>query len=169
MTALLATRDRDRGSFHDTERAGHDARHCIVVTRSEDFLFRICFELGAIPEARVTGCVSLFQGWQTAGEDLPQLAVVDATLVDEDPDGVLTLAGCMAPGGTLLVLTDSPVEEMRSKWGTARLVFRSSPKNPGELSAFLRELLLNEGGEEPAPSPGLELEERSSQSSALTL
>lgn len=169
MTALLATRDRDQGSFHDTERAGNDARHCIVVTRSEDFLFRICFELGAIPEVRVTGCVSLSQAWQTAGEDLAQLAVIDAKLVDEDPDGVLTLAGCMVRGGTLLVLTDSPVEAMRSKWGTTRLVFRSSPKTPGELSGFLRELLLKEGGDGPARSPGLELEERSSQSSALAL
>ncbi len=165
----MATRDRDRGSFFDTERAEHDGSHCIVVTRSEDFLFRICFELGAISQARVTGCVSLFQGWQTAGEDPPQLAVVDATLVDEDPDGVLTLAGCMVPGGTLLVLTDSPVEEMRSKWGTAHLVFRSSPGNPGELSGFLRELLLDEGGEEPAHSPGREPEGQSAYGPALTV
>ncbi len=125
--------------------------HCIVATRSENFLFNICFELGAVPNARVTGCLSLFQAWQTAGVDLPRLAVVDSRLVDEDPDGVLTLASCMEPDAALVVLTDRTVQDLWSRWGTTRLVYRQRPTTPGQLSAFLGRLLRGETGRPASP------------------
>ena len=151
MATVLASHGQPAFGLRTNGTGESPDAHCIVATRSEDFLFSICFELETISNARVTGCLSLFQAWQVAGAEVPRLAVVDSVLVNEDPDGVLTLASCMAVPSTLVVLTDSPVVEMWSRWGSTRLVYRQLPESPGRLSVFLERLL---GG--GAPDPGEE-------------
>jgi len=107
--------------------------HVLVATEDDDFQWSVFEGLKGHDGLRVTGCPSVRQTRQICFSDPPDVIVVDLELLANEPLALVSLATC-APATTHIVgLTESPVDNVGSRFGDSRVSFLQKPVDVGDL------------------------------------